>query len=82
MIATMRQKMEYVQETENGKTSIKKVGLAAIQREGMEYEFTLVGDVDLSHALKISKTRCDGFIATGDLFEKPGENFANRIYDC
>ncbi len=81
LIATMRQKMEYVQETENGKTSIKKVGLAAIQREGMEYEFTLVGDVDLSHALKISKSRCIGFIALGDLFEKPGENFANRIYD-
>lgn len=80
VIATMRTKMEYVQETANGKTEIKKVGLAAIQREGMEYEFTLVGDLDLTHALRISKTRCDGYINLGDLFEKPGENFARKVY--
>lgn len=81
VIATMRQKMEFVQEVNNGKTEIKKVGLAAIQREGMEFEFTCVGDLDLTHALKISKTRCNGYIALGDLFEKPGENFANRVYE-
>lgn len=80
IIATMRTKMEYVQEVVDGKTQVKKIGLAAIQREGMEYEFTLVGDLDLTHALRISKTRCDGCINTGDLFEKPGENFAHRIY--
>lgn len=79
VIATMRQKMEHVQETVNGKTEIKKVGLAAIQREGMEYEFTLVGDLDLNHCLKISKTRVDG-IDIGDMFEKPGEVFAKRVY--
>lgn len=80
VIATMRQKMEYTQETVGGKTEIKKVGLAAIQREGMEYEFTLVGDIDLTHTLRISKTRCDGHIGIGDLFEKPGDNFAQRVY--
>jgi len=79
-IATMRQKMEHVQEVENGKTKIKKVGLAAIQREGMEYEFTLVGDIDHSHTLKISKTRCDGVMDIGDQFERPGELFAAKIY--
>lgn len=78
-IATMRVKMEHVQETVNGKTEIKKVGLATIQREGMDYEFTLVGDIDHSHTLKISKTRVDG-IDIGDIFEKPGENFARRVY--
>ncbi len=80
VIATMRTKMEYVQETNNGKTEIKKVGLAAIQREGMEYEFTLVGDIDMTHAMRISKTRCDGAINIGDLFEKPGEHFAKKVY--
>lgn len=80
VIATLRQKMEYVQEVENGKTTIKKVGLAPIQREGMDYEFTLVGDVDLSHSMKIAKTRCHEYIDVGDQFEKPGENFARRIY--
>lgn len=79
-IATMRTKMEYAQETVNGKVEIKKLGLAAIQREGMEYEFTLVGDIDHSHTLKISKTRCDGVIDISDVFEKPGENFARKLY--
>lgn len=80
-IATMRVKMEYVQERDatSGKTEIKKVGLASIQREGMEYEFTLVGDIDHSHTLKISKTRVRG-IDIGDQFEKPGEVFAKKIY--
>lgn len=80
VIATMRTKMEFVQETTNGKTEIKKVGLAAIQREGMEYEFTLVGDVDHTHTLKIQKTRCDGYINLGDQFEKPGEVFARKVF--
>lgn len=79
-MATMRQKMEYVQETNNGKTEIKKVGLAAIQREGMEYEFTIVGDIDHSHTLKIAKTRLDGVMDIGDQFEKPGEAFARKVY--
>lgn len=80
IIATMRQKMEYVQDKdEKGRTEIKKVGLAAIQREGMEYEFTLVGDIDHTHTLKISKTRIDG-IDMGDMFEKPGADFARRLY--
>ena len=80
LIATMRQKMEYIQTTEGGKTKIEKVGLAAIQREGMEYEFTCVGDLGLDHVLRISKTRLDGVLSTGDAFERPGELFAKRVY--
>jgi len=80
LIATLRVKMEYVQNTVNGKTTIEKVGLAAIQREGMEYEFDLVGDLDQTHSLRITKTRFDGVIDIGDLFEKPGQNVARKIY--
>lgn len=80
LIATMRTKMEYVQTVTNGKTVIEKVGLAAIQREGMEYEFTCVGDVGLDHVLKISKTRLDGVLDTGDAFERPGDLFAKKVY--
>jgi len=80
VIATMRQKMEYIQTTTNGKTAIEKVGLAAIQREGMEYEFTLVGDLGLDHVLRISKTRLDGVVSMGEAFERPGELFAKKIY--
>lgn len=79
-MATMRVKMEYVQNTVNGKTTIDRVGLASIQREGMEYEFTLVGDIDHSHTLKIAKTRLDGVIDIGDQFERPGAALAQKIY--
>lgn len=81
VIATMRVKMEHVQEVENGKTVIKKVGLAAVQREGMDYEFTLVGDIDHSHTLKISKSRLHGVVDVGDQIEKPGAEFAGRIFN-
>jgi hypothetical protein len=79
VIATMRTKMEFVQDRdEKGKTEIKKVGLAVVQRDQIEYEFTLVGDIDHHHTLKISKTRVDG-IDIGDQFERPGESLANRL---
>lgn len=80
-MATMRQKMDYVQETEGGKTVIKKVGLAPVQREGMDYEFDLVGDIDYTHTLKITKTRFDGVIDIGNIFEKPGDELARKLFD-
>lgn len=59
VIGTMRTKTEYVMEAnERGKQTPRKVGLAPIQRDGMEYEFDVVADLDLDHRLMISKTRC------------------------
>ncbi len=41
IIATMRGKDQYeIEKNESGKTSIKKLGIGAKQREGFEYEFT------------------------------------------
>lgn len=63
VIVTMRSKMEYVleQQTRGGKSiSVpKKVGMAPEQRPGIEYEFTLVVDMDLEHRLVVGKSRCD-----------------------
>lgn len=60
LIVTMRSKMEYVEATRpNGSKTYEKVGMAPIMRGGIEYEFTLVGDMDLSHTLHVSKSRCD-----------------------
>lgn len=64
VIVTMRSKMEYVLEdtiNKQGKkvSSPRKVGMAPVQRAGIEYEFTVVADMDLEHAMTISKTRCD-----------------------
>lgn len=59
VIATMRSKMEYVQERNGeGKTVIRRVGMAPIQREGIEYEFTVTADLDTDHRLAVAKTRC------------------------
>lgn len=59
VIATMRTKTEYVMEQDSrGKSIPRKVGMAPIQRAGMEYEFDIVADLDIAHTLSISKTRC------------------------
>lgn len=48
VIVTLRSKAEYVQEKdeETGKTKVRKVGLAPVQREDFEYEFMLVMSCD------------------------------------
>jgi hypothetical protein len=58
IIATMRSKMSYVQEKdERGRTQIRKVGMAPVQRDGVEYEFDLIGDISREHIMSIDKTR-------------------------
>jgi hypothetical protein len=49
--------MDYAQATENGKAVVKKLGMNPIQRDGMEYEFTLFLDLDLDHMAAASKDR-------------------------
>ncbi len=62
IIATVRSKTEYVQEKDNnGRTVIKKVGLAPIQRDGLEYEFTIMLDVSVDHVATTSKDRTGMF---------------------
>lgn len=62
VIATMRSKTEYVVETQGGsKNTPRKVGTAPIQRDGMEYEFTLVFDLGADHAALPSKDRTSLF---------------------
>lgn len=66
IIGTMRTKQEHVlvDEVRNGKTVKvpKKVGLQPVQRDGLEYEFTVVLDVDLErHMASASKDRTSLF---------------------
>jgi hypothetical protein len=59
VIATMRAKTEYVNEVnERGKTVPRKIGVAPVQRDGLEYEFDVVADVDWEHHFVVTKTRC------------------------
>jgi len=58
MIVTLRTKTEYViEQNDKGKSTPKKVGLAPVARDGIEYEFTTVFDIDQSHNCCVSKDR-------------------------
>jgi hypothetical protein len=79
LIVTMRSKMEYVQEKDDrGKTTIRKVGLQPIQRDGLDFEFDVVGDITIEHRLIISKTRCEAL--TDQAFDRPGEDVAKILH--
>jgi len=80
IIVCARSKMEYAMfKDDKGKTRVQKLGMAPIQRSGMEYEFDVVGDLNIDHQLEISKTRC---AALDDAFiDKPGEELARTIFD-
>lgn len=78
IVATMRTKTEYVLETsDQGKQVPRKVGMAPIQRDGMEYEFTVVGDMDLQHRFVVSKSRMDSIADV--VVTKPGTAFFDKI---
>lgn len=78
VIVTMRTKTEWVVERdERGKSIPRKIGLKAEQRDGIEYEFDIVGDLDLENEMIISKTRCPGL--AGKVIKRPDEEFARTI---
>jgi len=77
IICTMRSKQDYVlEQNEKGKSVPKKVGLAPIQRDGMEYEFTTVLDLAMDHHAKVSKDRTSLF--DGEIF-KPAKETGKKI---
>lgn len=65
VIATMRTKQDYVLNQKDGKFTPEKVGLKAVQRDGVDFEFTLVLDIDIKHYATASKDR------TGLFMDKP-----------
>jgi hypothetical protein len=73
VIVTMRTKTAYEEQTNErtGKKQRVKVGLAPVQREGMDYEFDLVGNLSEDNELVIDKSRCPAY--TGKVIAKPSE---------
>lgn len=61
IISTMRVKQDYVLSEKNGKMVPEKVGLKAIQRDEISYEFTIVFDIDSKHFAVSSKDRTQLF---------------------
>lgn len=67
VIATLRAKTEWViSQDERGRMVPQKVGLAPVQRDGIDYEFDVVMEMDTNHNLYVTKTRCaalDNYVA-------------------
>lgn len=62
IISTLRTKQDYVLNEKNGKLVPEKVGLKAVMRDGIDYEFTIVFDVDMKHNAIASKDRTGLFM--------------------
>lgn len=57
IIVTTRTKQDYVLNERNGRMVPEKVGLKAVQREGLDYEMTLVFDLTMKNTATASKDR-------------------------
>lgn len=82
VIVTMRTKTEWVieqQESRNGRTVNvpRRVGTKPEQREGIEYEMDVVGELDLEHTMVISKTRVAPL--AGKVLHNPDADLAKML---
>ena len=79
ILGTMRAKTEYVQEKDpkSGRTTIRKVGMAPIQRDGLEYEFDVVADLDADNNFIVGKTRCPQL--SGAVVNRAGREVARTL---
>lgn len=79
VIGTMRSKTDYlVDKDEKGTQVVTKVGLAPVQREGMEYEFDIVLTLDHRHVAHVSKSRCPA-LEESDALAKPGVELGRTL---
>jgi len=80
VICTLRVKTDWVEgENARGKRQMMKVGTKTEQREGLEYEFDIVGSLDLDNELTVVKSRCRAL--SGEVVKRPGRQFAETIRD-
>ena len=78
IIVTCRSKTEYsVDKDEKGKTTIKKIGTAVVQKSGFEYEFTMAISMDANHFGAVTKDRTGKF--QDKFIEKPGKDFGKQL---
>lgn len=78
VIATMRSKTEYVLETnKHGRTVPRKVGTAPIQRDGVEYEFDIFGEMQHDNTMIVQKSRCPAL--AGATIARPGADVAHAL---
>lgn len=71
VICTMRSKQDYVLNEKNGKIVPEKVGLKSVQRDNVDYEFTIVLDLNIKHQAVASKDRTGLFMGKPEFIVTP-----------
>lgn len=84
IIVTMRSKVEWMTEEytdSQGRKKVKpvKVGMAPVQKDGLEYEFDITARFDEDNNMIIEKTRCSRL--AGKIFNKPDEEFTEILME-
>jgi len=78
VIGTMRSKTEYILvKNDRGKEAPRKVGMAPVQRDGFEYEFDVMFEMDADNNAVVTKSRCSEL--NGAVIPKPGEDVAQTL---
>jgi DNA polymerase III delta prime subunit len=79
ILASMRTKTEWIldRDERTAKTMPRKVGLAPVMRDGIEYEFDVCGEMDQENTLQITKSRCPRL--AGGVFMKPGAELSGVL---
>jgi hypothetical protein len=77
IIVTIRTKTDYVLSEKNGKMIPEKIGLKGITKDGLDYELTLVLDLDIAHMAHASKDRTGLFVKSPPFI--PNQKTGERI---
>lgn len=78
VIVTARSKTSYVIEMDDrGKSKPRKVGLAPEARDGIEYEFTCVGELDPDHRMVVTKSRMA--VLADRVIDRPGRDLGVEL---
>jgi len=79
VIGTARAKTEWSTSNENGSKTVRRDTLAPEQRDGFEYEFDMVMELNANHYGTIIKDRTNKF--QDEIVQKPGIEFGKRLAD-
>jgi AAA domain len=78
VIGTIRSKMEYTQDVDSdGRKVVRKLGMQPVQRDQLEYEFDLIGDLDNENTMSVTKSRIPAL--SGAVIRKPGKQLAETL---
>lgn len=78
VVCTIRSKTRWVEEDDGrGKKGYRRAGTEPVARDGIEFEFQIVGDMDLDHTMVISKTRAGHHLEA--MYRTPGPEFGRAV---